>query len=591
VTSGLVSVRDRAVVWAPRALRRLARPVLVLAIIASALLQLHLSRGSSFWADDWTWIETRRADTVNAFLAPYNGHLSLVPVAIYRLMFAVFGIGSYTPYRVVVIVLNLAVALLVFVYARTRVGEWSATLLAALMLFLGPGWQNMMWAFQIPWLIVCGAAICALLLIERRTRGADVAVCALTLLMVASTSAGLAFAIGIAVDLAGHRRRWRDGWIVGAPFILYAIWAVDYHPSQVDLSRIDVVPQNLAQAASASLSVLGGISGITPANGTAQALVYGWPLLVLAALLTLWRARRTRPGARALTLAVTFVAFTASVSIAHDGLASVLSSRYLYVYGLIAALGIAELARGLRPTGTGQLALGVLALAAIVGNVGGLRAFGAYFRQAGQTTDGALTALDLDRATVSPGTEARISLYPAVALTARGYFAAERSLGTPAYGLAQLPGAGANAQSAADTQLLADGDVALRAGSGARPEARAPQLDGERSAPGVLSSSGGAVTRAGGCVRLTPLAAFPPSASASLTLRVEPGALSVETTAAPASIAFDRFAATPTTLGEVGAHSAARVTIDRDGSPAPWRLVLSTTAPVRVCRQSGATPT
>src|SRR5690348_16449738 len=100
-----------------------ARVVLSAAILAAGTLLLHLSRGSSFWADEWDFILHRRGGSLDTFLAPHNGHLSLVPVAIYKLLFAVCGIGSYTPYRIVVTLLSLLVGVLVFVYARPRVGE------------------------------------------------------------------------------------------------------------------------------------------------------------------------------------------------------------------------------------------------------------------------------------------------------------------------------------------------------------------------------------------------------------------------------------------------------------------------------------
>ncbi len=318
-------------------------------MIASGLLLFHLTRGTSFWADEWTWIATRRANKIDAFLAPYNGHLSLVPVAIYRLMFAVFGIGSYAPYRRT---RDLAEPRRCGAPVRVRAGADGrvvALLLALSMLFLGPGWQDTMWAFQIPWLIVCAAGIVALMLLERRTGPADAAACALLVLAVCSTSLGLAFAIGVGVDLALARRRWREAWIVVVPLALYGVWALHYHPSQLDASAIPTIPIKLASAAAAALSSLAGQSGILPFDQTGTSLTYGWPLLVLAIGLVLWRVRADRPSARAISLMATLATFGALVSIAHGELASPLSSRYVYVYCLLAVLLIAEF-----PAGSGR---------------------------------------------------------------------------------------------------------------------------------------------------------------------------------------------------------------------------------------------
>ncbi len=556
-------------------LERLARPALAVAVIASGVLLFHLSRGTSFWADDWTWIATRRGNTVGTFLTPYNGHLSVVPIAIYRLMFALFGIGSYTPYRAVVIVLSLVVGVLVFVYARTRTGEFVALLLAVLMLFLGPGWQNTMWAFQIPWLVVCVAGILALMLLERGTRRADAGACALLVLAIGSTSLGLAFAVGIAVDLALSRGRWRDAWIVLIPLVLYAIWALYYHPNQVDLTAIPAVPVNLAEAAAAALSSLVGQSGILPFNGAGTSLTYGWPLLVLGLVLALRFARGALVRARTVSLAVTFAAFAASVSIVHGELAGALSSRYIYVYCLLATLLIAEIVRGVRPSRLAQATLGLVALVAVVSNIGNLRAQGSYIRQSGAITNGALTALDLDRNSVDPSTFARVALHTFVKLTARAYFDAERTLGSPAYTTAQLRTAAASAQTTADLQLLADDDVTLTSGT-------TPSIAQTGAAPPVLASTNGTVARAGSCIRFTPAAVLAPGSTASVSLIV-PGRLSVTAAATPATLSVRRFATTFTPLAAVSAQSSAVLTIRPDLSSSPWYLQLSSIAPVRVC--------
>src|SRR5450755_3512345 len=84
-------------------LERAAPLILGLATIASGLLMYHLTLGSSFWGEDWASIVSRRANNVHPFLSPYDGPLSVLPIVIFRVMFAAFGIDSYAPYRVMVI--------------------------------------------------------------------------------------------------------------------------------------------------------------------------------------------------------------------------------------------------------------------------------------------------------------------------------------------------------------------------------------------------------------------------------------------------------------------------------------------------------
>jgi hypothetical protein len=218
-----------------------------------------------------------------------------------------------------------------------------------------------------------------------------------------------------------------------------------------------------------------------------------------------------------------------------------------------------------------------VAVLAVVSNIGSLRGQGAYFRESGAVTNGALTGLDLDRGSVAPGTLARIALYPFQALTAHQYFDAERTLGTPAYTVAQLRHADATAQAAADSQLLGDGDVTLTSAPAA--VAAGPAA----GAPAILGSANGTVAHVGACVRFTPAAALAPGSAASISLIVVPGRLSVTAAHAPATVSMRRFAPTFTTLGTVAAGRSAAVSVRRDSASDPWYLQVSSIAPVQAC--------
>lgn len=556
---------------------RLALPALGIALIASGLLLLHLTRGTTFWVDEWNFITGRRGNSVNTFLSPYQGHFSLVPVVIYRLFFDAFGISSYTPYRALVIALSLVVAILLFAYARRRVGAVCALLLTTLLLFLGPGWQNTMWAFQSAWLIVAAAGIGALMLLDRRSLKSDIAACVLTLVAVSSTSVGIAFAVGIAVDVALTRRRWRDAWIPGIPLLLYAIWALHYHPTPIAWSAVTAVPSNVPQAAAAALSALTGISGIAPFNQNGNALIYGVPLLVVGLVLAAWIATRRGLSARVVSLVVILAVFTVMLTLVRAGADGLLSSRYLYFYCLLMALLIAEVARGMRPSLPAQAALTGVCCLAVVSNIGILRASGDYIRESGAQTKGALTALDLDRTTTPPDTLAQIALYPYMRLSAGAYFAASDALGTPAYTVSQLLSSDAKAQSTADAQMVSDGIVTF-----------GPETGATRSATFSITASAvtnGTASRAAGCVRLMPIAAMLPGASASFVVSVPraPARLSVTAGRAGVAVSIRRFAPTFTSLGRVQPGRSGVVTIRRDSAAQPWYLQLSSIAPVQVC--------
>jgi hypothetical protein len=415
------------------------------------------------------------------------------------------------------------------------------------------------------------------MLLDRRRRSCDVAACALILLALCSTSLSIAFLIGIAVEIAWTRRRWQDAWIVAIPLVLYLIWASHYQPNQVDLSAIPDIPLNFAKACAAALSNLTGLSGVSTFDQTGTSLTYGVPLLVLASLLLVSRALSGKVRARTMTLLITLAVFTASVTVAHDGIASMLSSRYVYVYCLLTTLLIAELARGVRISRPVQCALCLVTALAIVSNVGSLRTFGNYLRQSGEQTDGALGALALDRASVAPDTLARVALYPFIKLSARSYFAAADALGTPAFTAAQLPHADSSAQSAADTQLIADQTVVLRGvASAPSPAARPPTVD---------VATDGMASRTGGCVDFVPSAAIPPGATGTVAVTVAAGsnAVSVRGSGAPTTVSVSRFAPAFSPLGTVVTGGTAVVLVRHDAATEPWHLQVQSPSSVRIC--------
>jgi hypothetical protein len=557
-------------------LNRLARPALAIAVVASALVVYHLTRGSSFSVDDWTWIDTRRSNSLHTFLAPYNGHLSLVPIAIYRLMFAVVGIGDFTPYRIMLLVVASAAGVVIFEYARHRVGEFCALLVATLLLFLGPGWNDILQPFQFAWLIAVSSGILALSLLDRRRTTTDVAACLLILISISSTSVGVAFAVGIAVDIAFARRRWGDAWIAALPLLLYAAWAIHYHPTEIQLSSVTTAPLNLARTTAAAMAGVIGLSGVTPTDMTGLALTFGAPLLILAVVVAIVRTGRGWDWTRFLSLAAALVTFSLMITLARS-FQSPFESRYLYVICVLETLMAVELARGLSVPLWGQGALAVLTLVAVVANIGVLRSGGSYFRQLGALGDATLGAVELDRGRVASDT--RLPLYPLGALTAGRYFSAVRALGTPAYTRAQLQHANPAAQGAADAQSIVDRDVEF-AGVTASSPPRGTAAPLERA-------GGGSAARQGACVTLVPAAAIAPGQASTLALRLNPGRVSVTAGAAPVKVSVRRFAPVFTALGTVQARGSAIVSVYRDRAAQRWHLQVLSPAPVHVCTVSG----
>ncbi|MCJ7438387.1 MAG: hypothetical protein MUP97_11590, partial [Acidimicrobiia bacterium] len=111
-----------------------------------------VDRHQWFNADEWGFLVDRglfpKGDDLG-LLAPHNEHWSTVPVLGYRLLFSIFGVRTYLPYVVVLLLVHLLVAHLLWrVLRRVGVEDWFATVAIALFLVLGVGWENLTAAFQ-----------------------------------------------------------------------------------------------------------------------------------------------------------------------------------------------------------------------------------------------------------------------------------------------------------------------------------------------------------------------------------------------------------------------------------------------------------
>lgn len=549
-------------------------------LIGGGVLALAQTRGTVFADDEWIWILQRRGGSLGTYLQPHQSHFSLVPIVIYKLLFATVGIRHYWPYRVIVTAAHLGVVALVFAYARRRVGDWLALLAAALLVFFGPGWQEFLWPFQMAWLIALGAGVAALLALDRRDRAGDVAACILLMVSLASAGPGLAVAAGLVVEL-GLQRVWRRLWIVGIPILLYAIWWLAYQQTNISHDSIFYVTRFVFDAASGVFSSLAGVSGANALTGSGDFVAAGAPLLVLATVALIWHLYRTeRIPVRIVTLLTMLVAFwlTAAIARAYVTLGSAVltstgdESRYLYIGAALVLLLGAEALRGVRFVRAVQVLAGVATLFAVLANIQSLRFGGELLRAEAAHTNAELAALDIARPVVSPGYVSQGFIYGI--LNAGAYFKAQAALGTPGGGPEQITAAPESARAAADSQLVAIHRVTLPA-----LPARFARGHGAPPVAGVVRF--GTVSTRGPCLRFTPSTFAPAGANGELELTLPATGLSLEAEGAPMTVELRRFAAlTAQTVGTVRPGGPVLLRIGPDLSRQPWH--------VRILPQAGA---
>jgi hypothetical protein len=548
---------------------------------------VHLTAGATFWADEWAWILHRRGNDLGTFLKPHNDHLSLLPIAIYRVMFATFGVDHYGPFRVLVVLAHCGCVVLIFLYARRRLGDLLGLAAAASLLLLGPAWQDILWPFQLAWLLSMGAGVAALLALDRRDRRGDVGASALLTVSLASSGVGLPIALGMLAELLLTRPR-RRLWIVVAPLIPYAVWWQLYekstwasteklvgvaHPLLDGLWR---APSYSIASAGSTLAALAGLSGNTGtlAGDPGTLLLYGPVLLAAAGAVLVWRLRRLgRVPVRVIALGTMALSFWAFTAITRGSVGDPYTSRYLYVGGILVLLLAAELSRGVHVPDRVMLGIVVAVTAACASNVAAYLNGASFFVRTGQVTRAGVSALDVaGPRLVKPGYLAD-SL---AGLTAGPYFAAEKAIGSPAVPPSTLAVAPAGARQHADSVLIAVEGVTPRA----VPPAAQALVSGPR--PAVGAAIGGTLTQAGSCVSFQAAGAAPAGTGPAVDLVLPPGhGVLIRARGGAVDVGVRRFGDNFHEAGTVRASGV--LSVPRDHAPQPWRVRLGPAAGQSVC--------
>jgi hypothetical protein len=512
----------------------------LLALLTFVLLYVK-GTDMTFYFDEWDFVLRRHRSTVGIFLEPHNEHFSLAPVIVYKILFATAGLDHYAPYRIVALVLHLTIASLVFVWIRSRAGDVLALAGATLLLFLGAGFEDVLWPFQIGFLFALAAGLGAFLLLERESRAADLAAMILLGVSLASASLGIPIALGAGAYLLVRPARRERLWVVLVPLVLYGVWYADYGKSALKGKNVTAAPQYTVDEVAGAV---GGVVGLTVEWGRVLAVA-----AVAGLALYISRLRKlSRPFVMLLTAAVAFWVLTA---LARAHLNEATSPRYLYAGGLLVILLAAEAVRGRRFS---RRALWVIAGVTALAALSGMNMFK-------KGADGLRFTDRIVRAEITPleigGDHMPPLFFPdrarAPQITVRDYLPAIADIGSsPAYTEAEL------ARVDEAHRRLAD-NVFVR-GYG-------------------LKLVPGAVRRRGSCVTARPTVR---GATVTRSLRVPPGGMSLQ--APGASVVLRRFAsgyvgATPLT----GVATRAVLRIPRDGSARPWYAHVAGARSLRAC--------
>ena len=501
---------------------------------------------------------------MGTFLDPAGEHLSAAPILIYKVLLEATGMNSPRPYQVVAVLFFLLSVALLFVYVRGRAGEWLALAGVLPILFLGPSWSDLLFPYQIGFFGSMACGLAALLCLDRRTRGWDIAATVLLCAGLLFSDAGIPFVAGVAVEVGLGRDRLQRAYIVAVPAVLWIIWYLGWgHTAQtfVSLSNAANLPSYVLDGVSNSLASWLGLNMMVVAGVDTGALEWGRPLLLLAAAIVAVRWYRLgRPTNRTLGTLAVMLGFWCVTGLNASIVGLPTATRYVYIGVVLLVLFASEVVRDARVPVWATAAVVAVASTAAVVNLTSLRDAVPTLATIAQQERGGLAALELARDRVDPA----LALDPQNSdvdylglLDAGSYLSAVDAYGSPAYTPAELAGATEVARVAADKVSGA----ALRI----------------RLVPETIAS-------AQRCLKI--------NAASGPTARVPAGGLVIRPLAGGVHAALRRYARTsfPLSLGSLPRGQDQLLQIPPDRSTVPWFVQLTGSGVAQVC-PAGAQPT
>ncbi len=293
----------------------LTEPRMFFAYAAAAVaVILPLASTLSFLGDEWSYIVDRRL-TFESMLQPHNEHLAFLHVLVYRGMVELIGIGSYLPFLAVLLAIHVSAAGATYVLLLRHVSRAMAMAATVLFLFLGAGFDNLVWAFQIGFVGAIAFGVWALVAADR---GHPWIAAALGTASIWTQSDGLFFLLPLFVLL-------RNRVPLVMPLVTYGAWYLVIGRGTVPLT---LGGDYLAYAVTAVGSGVGGVLGIGAVLGLGAAIAAA--VWLGARVVLHGRDGRLEPIVLAGIAGLFFEYAILTVARAHFGADQALAPRYVY---------------------------------------------------------------------------------------------------------------------------------------------------------------------------------------------------------------------------------------------------------------------
>ena len=320
-------------------------PYLVAAAVLVSAVVLYLTSYKTFYYDEWDFVFQYRPSQSTSIFLGHNEHWSTIPILLWKLLLRVIGLRTHWPYEAVALVAHSASVLLLFALVRRRSGDLPAFAAALMLLVLGSGAMDIVWAFQVTWTASVAFGLLAMLLLDRepgfRGRLPLVSLALLASLMCSGIGLGFLVAVGVQLLVDARRRRFLLALIL--PVAAYGLWFLAYGAqlpgtpgalcstcAPTGLAGDFPAPIGLAYASSVASFVVTGLQA-------SAAAVAGWPgvvfLPLFVALIAVhwYRQGKVEPWQIGLVAGLVAQFLLIALVRVRIGVASAGESRYVYV--------------------------------------------------------------------------------------------------------------------------------------------------------------------------------------------------------------------------------------------------------------------
>ena len=275
---------------------RLPLALLALAMVLSVWLGLSLNSVMTFYADEWDPLLSRSGWGLDQIFAPFNGHPTMIPMAIYKTVQEVFGMDSARPIQAIHAVLLLLMNGALFLYLKRRVGDWAALIGTVMVLFLGAAFEILLYSFAMNFTGAIAVGIGALVALDRDDRKGDIAASFLLLVGVFFSMVIVPFIVAVAAEWALNPRDRRGrifvpGVSLGVLMVWWLVWGQNSDESTVAVSNFLLLPGTAFDAIGSGFTSLFGLATGYGNEPSQPNLIWGKVMAIVAVAIAWWRIK------------------------------------------------------------------------------------------------------------------------------------------------------------------------------------------------------------------------------------------------------------------------------------------------------------